>query len=82
MPKVRSQKKPCQSVMSAGGLNSATKHAASGKAAATSIGWRRPQRLRMRSDQTPISGSVTASTSTETAIAAPTIHASMPTTCW
>ena len=82
MPNVISHKKLCMSVMPAGGLNSATKLAASGKAAATSMGWRRPHRVRMRSDQRPINGSVTASASTDTAMARPTSHASTPTTCW
>ena len=68
--------------MPRGGLKSSTKLMARGSAAASSIGWRRPQRVRMRSDHAPIKGSVTASMATEIPIARPTIHASMPTTCW
>jgi hypothetical protein len=41
-------------------------------------GWRRPQRLRVRSDHRPISGSATASTSKVSATAAETIPAGTP----
>ena len=47
--------------MPCGGANNRTKLAASGSAEASSMGCRLPQRVLIRSDQAPISGSVTAS---------------------
>ena len=68
--------------MPSGGANKKAKLTASGNAEATSIGWRRPHRVLIRSDHAPISGSVTASITTEIAMASPTNAASTPTICW
>ena len=64
----------------AGGNHAKVKNSATGIAAPYMNGCRRPQRDRVTSDQRPISGSATASTTNVAAIAIDTTDAGMPTT--